>query len=81
MNQIYERTSGVVVEYDDYLGTIVSEDQTEYILKKTEVLEDAEVNVGDQVSFEPDCVDGVEEQAKVARFIKVLRRKETEEEQ
>ena len=76
MNQ---RIDGTVLEYDSYLGTIVGEDQNEYILKESEILEESEVSVGDQVSFQPDCVDGVENKDRVARFVKVLRRKETEE--
>lgn len=71
MNQ---RIEGTVSEYDSYLGTIVGADQNEYILKQSEIIESPEISVGDQVSFEPDCVEETEQQDKVARFVKVLQK-------
>lgn len=77
MNQ---RIDGIVYEYDSYLGTIIGEDQNEYILKQNEIIESSSVSVGDQVSFEPDLLEGTGADDKVARFVKVLKRKESNEE-
>ena len=62
---------GRVVEFDGYNGIILGYDKNAYLLKKTEILGDISLKVGDKVVFEKELIKNLEiGDILVARFIK-----------
>lgn len=62
---------GRVVEFDGYNGIILGYDKNDYLLKKTEILGDISLKVGDKVVFEKELIKNLEiGDMLIARFIK-----------
>lgn len=61
---------GIIKDYDGYCGTIISNNNTEYLLLKKELLYD-DVNKGDIVIFTPEAVFTLIENKNIARFVKL----------
>ena len=60
---------GIIKEYDEYCGIIISEGKKEYLLLKKEILYESP-SVGDIVSFKEEVVHTEIETKYIARFIK-----------
>jgi len=66
---------GKIKDYDGFAGTIITEQQ-DYIFNKNDVeeLNDENIQDGDLVTFAENTVTFGDEQIKVARFVKVLKK-------
>ncbi len=66
---------GKIKDYDGFAGTIITEQQ-DYIFNKNDVeeLDDDSIQDGDLVTFAENTVTFGDEQIKVARFVKVLKK-------
>ena len=60
---------GIIKDYDGYCGTIISNDNIEYLLLRKELLYD-DVNKGDVVIFTPETISTLTETKNIARFVK-----------
>ena len=63
---------GTVTKYDDYVGEINTEKGEKYLLLKKEVYD--EIKKDDKVTFESEIISISNEERKVARFVKKLKK-------
>ena len=64
------KKNGIVKEYDGYCGTIIDEKKEEYLLLKKEITNNIELKVNDEVDFIAEEVKAIQNDVKIARFIK-----------
>lgn len=70
---------GIVTEYDNYVGEIVTENNEKYLMLNKDICSDKnndtynEIKKGDYVIFEPEIVKTSIEDRNIARFIKKLK--------
>ena len=66
------KKKGIVIKYDGFVGTIITDDNKEYLLLKKETEE--KLNNNDEVIFEPEIFTTASDDRNVARFVKKIKR-------
>ena len=69
------KTFGKIKKFDGYNGTIKGVDGKDYLLMKKEIIPPTDMQINDNVYFEPDYFKTVETEENIARFVKRLEKK------